>query len=205
MKNITVAINVTLALAVIILFILHFSGSNGSTSTENKDNDTSEVINDTVIPNKFASINIDTLLLQYEYAKEMEAKLMEKQKGLEGELSRKMAAFEKEATEFQKKVQANAFLSMESAQQQEKDLYEKQQNLIKWKDDVSMQLATESQQLEIQLLDTVNVFIKDFNKSEKYEIIFNSAAFLFGHKGLDITDTVIVLLNERYHKFKASK
>jgi len=160
---------------------------------------------DSVIPNKYASINIDTLLKRYEYAKEMETQLLDKQKKLETELQYKMASFEKEAAEFQKKVQANAFLSMESAQRQEQELYEKQQNLLKWKDDMSLQLAQESQALEQQLLDTVNVFIADFNKTEKYEIIFNAAAFLYGHKGLDITDTVVVLLNERYKRFKTSK
>jgi outer membrane protein len=204
MKNTSLLINVILSAAVVVLFILHFTSTSGSPGTsESNDTASSEV--DTIIPMKFASINVDTLLNQYEYAKEMEDKLMKKQKGLEDELARKMAAFEKEATDFQKKVQANAFLSMESAQRQEQELYEKQQKLLKWKDDVSLQLAKESQQLELQLLDTVNQFIRDYNKSERYEIIFNSAAFLFGHQGLDITDTVVVLLNERYHKFKPAK
>lgn len=204
MKNTSLIVNVVLAAAVVALFILHFTSSGGGgETTETSDSAATEV--DTIIPMKFASINVDTLLNQYEYAREMEDKLLKKQKGLEDELAKKMAAFEKEATDFQKKVQANAFLSMESAQRQEQELYEKQQKLLKWKDDVSIQLAQESQQLEMQLLDTVNQFIKDYNKSEKYEIIFNSAAFLFGHKGLDITDTVVVLLNERYHKFKPAK
>lgn len=193
-----------MTLVLLMVVLIAFPGCKSETS-EGTTKDSTVAVNDSVIPNKFASINVDTLLNQYEYAKEMEAKLMEKQKNLEAELSRKMAAFEKEATDFQRKVQANAFLSMESAQKQEQELYAKQQNLLKWKDDVTMQLAQESQQLEAQLLDTVNTFIKDFNKSEKYEIIFNSAAFLYGHEKLDITDTVVILLNERYHKFKPAE
>lgn len=204
MKNYSLVINVILGAAVIVLFILHFTSGSSSESSQAQNDSTFAGI-DSVIPNKYASVNIDTLLNRYEYAKEMETRLLEKQKKLELELSSRMAAFEKEASDYQKKVQANAFLSMESAQRQEQELYEKQQNLLKWKDDVTMQLAQESQLLEAQLLDTVMVFIKDYNKTEKYEIIFNSAAFLWGYKGLDITDTVVAQLNERYHRFKPVK
>ncbi|PKP21165.1 MAG: hypothetical protein CVU05_07380 [Bacteroidetes bacterium HGW-Bacteroidetes-21] len=203
MKNISLIINAVLIVAVAVLFFLHFSGP-GTSGTSNS-NDSLNVEVDSVIPNKYACINIDSLLRNYEYYNELETQLLDKQKKKEAELSSKMAAFEKEAQDFQRKVQANAFLSQESAQKQEQELYAKQQNLMKWKDDVSMELAQEGQLLESQLLDTVTTFLKQFNKTEKYEIIFNSAAFLQNAEYLNITDTVVTLLNEKHRKNKEAK
>jgi len=205
MKNLSLVLNVVLFVLVIILFVLHF--------TKPAIYETKPIINDSIVSNKtndggelrFASINVEVLLKDYSFYKELESNLLNKQKKLESELSQKMAAFEKEAMEFQRKVQANAFLSMESAQRQEQELMQKQQSLIAWKDEVSMQLVKESQLMESQLLDTVTNFLKDYNKEMNYNIIFNSAAFLHGDESIDITDSVLSILNQRYEKQKSKK
>jgi outer membrane protein len=117
---------------------------------------------------------------------------------MEAGLNQKMSAFEREAGEFQKKVQNNSFLSQESAQRQEQELMEKQQNLYKLREDLTLELQKEGANLELQLLDTVTNFLKEFNKDRKYRYILNSASFLYGNEGLDITDTIASLLNARY-------
>ncbi len=195
MKNLSLILNAILFIAVIVLFVLHFS-SKSSTS-----DDTKKTINKTdSIPanNDIAYISVDSLLKKYNLYEELENKLMEKQKGMESDLNRKSASFEKEAAEFQKKVQNNSFLSQESAQRQEQELMEKQQNLYKLREDLSNELMLEGQNLEKQLLDTVTNFLKEFNKDGKYRYILNSASFLYGNSYLNITDTVTSLLNSRY-------
>jgi outer membrane protein len=195
MKNISLILNALLFIAVIILFILHFSFK---TSTSG---DTKKSVNKTdSIPanNDIAYISVDSLLKKYNLYEELENKLMEKQKGMESDLNRKSAAFEKEAAEFQKKVQNNSFLSQESAQRQEQELMEKQQNLYKLREDLSNELMLEGQNLEKQLLDTVTNFLIEFNKDGKYRYILNSASFLYGNSYLNITDTITTLLNNRY-------
>lgn len=201
MKKAPLILNAVLLVAVIVLYILYFtnSSSNNGKSTETT-SDTTGI--DPNAPLKIASVNIDSLLRNYEYYKELETQMLEKQKKAESELQYKMTAFEKEAADFQKKVQANAFLSMESAQRQEQELYQKQQQLLQWKEEMSGKLMQETQMLESQLLDTVNAFLEDFNKTEKYHIIFNSASFLHGGTHLDITDTITQLLNKKYQDRK---
>ncbi|MBI5540383.1 MAG: OmpH family outer membrane protein [Bacteroidia bacterium] len=196
MKNISLILNAILFIAVIILFVLHFS----SKSSSNKESATVVKKTTDSIPanTDIAYINVDSLLKKYNLYEELENKLMEKQKGMESDLNRKSAAFEKEAAEFQKKVQNNSFLSQESAQRQEQDLMEKQQNLYKLREDLSNELMLESQNLEKQLLDTVTSFLKEFNKDGKYRFILNSATFLYGNSYLNITDTVVGMLNSRY-------
>jgi len=197
MKKISVIINVILIIAVAALFVMHFTGKNGCSNSDSKKN----AKKDSLLANvndDIAYIKVDSLLSNYKFYDDLEAKLMEKQKGMEADLNKKMAAFEKEANEFQKKVQNNSFLSQESAQRQEQELMQKQQNLYKLRDDLTLELQKEGQNLELQLLDTVSNFLKEFNKDRKYRYILNSGSFLYGNEGLDITDTITSLLNSRY-------
>lgn len=197
MKNITNVLIAVLFVGLGVLFVLHFtgksSGSNNEQSSSTKNDSLTKPVNDDI-----AYINVDSLLKNYKYYDFLEDKLLEKQKSLEADLNRKMAAFEKEANEFQKKVQNNSFLSQESAQRQQEDLMQKQQNLYKLRDDLSNELMMASANLEKQLLDTVTNFIKEFNKDQKYRYILNSAGFLYGNEALDITDTIASMLNLRY-------
>ncbi|HNV95402.1 MAG TPA: OmpH family outer membrane protein [Bacteroidales bacterium] len=194
MQKVQQIILVVFGIAIIALFVIVFNENKNSVVTNESKN------NDTTVhkEHKIAFVNVDSLLKKYKFYEVLEQKLMDKQKSLESDLNRKMAAFEKEAQEFQRKVQTNSFLSQESAQRQEQELMVKQQNLYKLREDLSNELAMESQNLEKQLLDTVTNFLKEFNANKKYDYILNKAAMLYGDEGLDITDTLVNLLNNRY-------
>ncbi len=189
-----------LLVATVVLYVLYL--------TEKKTESVAVQSTDTLSnrgEHKIAFVNVDTLLKQYQFYDELEKKLLERQKGMEIELNRKMAAFEKEAQEFQRKVQLNSFLSEESARRQQQELIMKEQNLYKLREDLTVQLAKESQELEKQLLDTVTNFLKEFNANHTYDYILNKAAMLYGNDALDITDTLVYLLNKRYEASKARK
>lgn len=197
MKNLSLILNAILIVAVGVLFVMQFTCKNSCSGGDSKKN----AKKDSLLANvndDIAYINVDSLLGNYNFYEELEARLLEKQKSMESDLNKKMAAFEKEANEFQKKVQNNSFLSQESAQRQQEELMQKQQNLYKLRDDLTLELQKEGQNLELQLLDTVTNFLKEFNKDRKYRYIMNSASFLYGNEGLDITDTIASLLNGRY-------
>lgn len=188
-------------IAIIALFVIVFTKNKNLSSTS------FSKINDSLMlrVHKIAFVNLDSLLKKYKFYEVLEKKLIDKQKSLENDLNRKLAAFEKEAQEFQRKVQTNSFLSQESAQRQEQELMMKQQNLFKLREDLTNELAQESQNLEKQLLDTVTNFLKEFNANKKYDYILNKAAMLYGDEGLDITDTLVKLLNSRYTAAEIAK
>ncbi len=188
-QNILMAV---FGIAIIALFIIVFSGNKGTTaaSKPGKDSLAGE--------HKIAYINTDTLLKHYKFYDILEQKILEKQKNAENELSRTGAALEKEAAEFQKKVQNNSFISQESAQRQQQELMMKEQNFYKLRDDLNNEIADEFQRLNKQLLDSVINFIKVFNSDKKYDYIMKKDAILFGDEAMDITDTIVVLLNNRF-------
>jgi outer membrane protein len=194
----------TLLFAGIILLLIIYltSGNKNTKQTSNTNRDTS--ITNT-LNYRIAYINVDTLLKKYKYYEILEKKLLDKQKSLENSLNSKMQEFEKEVKEFQKKIQLNSFLSEESAKRQQQELIIKEQNLYKMREDLSLQLAKETQELEKQLLDTVVNFLKEYNRDNKYDFIFNKAALLYGVEAMDITDTIVYLLNQRYEASKPVK
>jgi len=200
MKKSQLIINVVLVIGIIILFILNFTKPNSEinnkdTQTQSQDTLIDESINQS---KEIAYVNVDTLLRNYKFYDKLEAQLLERQKQLEAQLNSKMAKFQRDVNEFQKKVQLGSFLSQQSAQNQQDELAARQQNLLKLKDDLSMQLAQETQNMNNQLLDTVVNYLKIYNKEKKYQYILNSASFLIGNPANDITKEIIDGLNKRY-------
>ena len=204
MKNVNLLLNIVLLTAITLLFILYFNIKNtGEEKTaETKKDNVVLVKNDSASTLKLAYVNVDTLLLRYKLADELQSKLLAKQKQMEANLNRKSQELQKEAAEFQKKVQTNSFLSMESAKSQEQELYQKQQKLLELRDKLSQEIMNENQKLNQQLLDSVLNFLEEFNKKAGYSFILNSAGVLYAQPYFDITDTVVKALNFRYDKAK---
>ena len=59
-----------------------------------------------------------------------------------------------------------------------------------------MELAQQQQQLN----DSIEAFIKDYNKTKGYDAILFKAAGVYFNPALDITNEVVKGLNERYTK-----
>ncbi len=203
MKNANIIFNIVLTGAVIVLFLLYFNKKSASNSSNPKKvNDTSVTNNQSVSSSdlKTAYVNVDSLLNNYKLYSDLQDKLAAKQKQMEATINQKSVQLQKDAAEFQQKVQTNSFLSMESAQQQEQALYQKQQDLMDLKDKLSNDLVVESQKMQKQLLDTVTNLLKEYNANYGYTFIFNSGSFLYNDPSYDITDTIANLLNNRYQK-----
>ena len=205
MKNLTIIYNAIILTAIGVLFALYFSmKSNTTTKNTNKQEPLKEqkiLLADTTNHlYKFAYINVDTFLANYKLYDVLQEKLLKKQKQLEANLNRKTQEFQKEYADFQKKVQTNSFLSQESAQAQQQELYNKQQKLLQLRDQLTNELLQEKQNLENQLLDSVINYLQEFNQKQHYTFIFNANAFLVGDKSLDITKIIVTNLNKRYEQ-----
>ncbi|HQF11673.1 MAG TPA: OmpH family outer membrane protein, partial [Paludibacteraceae bacterium] len=110
-----------------------------------------------------------------------------------------------EMNEFQRKLENNAFLSRERAEQEHTRLLKKQQELQNLDGQLTQQLLQEQQKMSEELRDTINAFLKEYNKDGRYEIIFSNTTgdnILFASKSYDITDEVVKLLNERFSNKK---
>jgi len=196
MKNLSLILNAILAIAVIVLFWLVLSNKS---TTANK-----PVVtwNDTITKGKLplAYVNIDSLLSNYQFAKDANESLTKKQEDSRLTINTRARQLQVEMGEFQKKLENNAFLSRERAEQEQLRLQKKQQELQELDSKLSQQLVQIQQKMSEQLRDTINKFMKHYNNDNKYEMIISNTSsdnILYAAKGYDITSEVTKLLNER--------
>lgn len=146
---------------------------------------------------KIAYLDMARFALEYKPAVKAMEDLRNEQAKSAREFQSRQAALEKEAAQFQEKMNNNAFLSQASAESQYNDLQRKGQKLQQDYDRKVQELAAKSQNLEQQYADTLLNYLKEFNADAKYEMIIDRAVVLLAVDGYDITDEVIGNLNAR--------
>jgi len=199
MKNLSLIINAILAVAVIVLFVLVL---NIKSTSSNKQVITKEgVVTTGKLP--IAYINIDSLLLNYQFAKDANELLIKKQEDSRLTVNTKARELQTEMGEFQRKLDNNAFLSRERAEQEQGRLQKKQQDLQALDAKLSQQLGQIQQKMSEQLRDTITKFIKEYNKDNRYQMIISNTSsdnILYAAKEYNITAEVTKILNERCAK-----
>lgn len=151
-------------------------------------------------PVRVVFINIDSLNNQYLFVKKLKSDLESTGKRLETEILSEQAAFEKEATNFQKQTAANA-IPEEKAKIMYDALMQKQQALSDKKERYTQQVAEKEQAMHLTLLDTVTNFLKRYNRTFKFDYILgyaNAGQILLASDTLDITSDVVKELNKEY-------
>ena len=186
------------ALAIIACSLLFVQCKNAGQQTVNvaNSNDTSFVGNGRQLP--IAYINTDTLLQKYNYAQDLQKKLLDKAENVRASINSRAASLRKEQEEFQRKYQNNAFLSQERMQQEYERLAKKEADLQSYAQRLDNENIAEQQRTLIEINDSIMSFIREYNKTAGYEVILNSAATLYINPAYDITNEIVTLLNSRY-------
>ncbi|MFV0472165.1 MAG: OmpH family outer membrane protein [Paludibacteraceae bacterium] len=198
MKNLSLALNAILLIAVIILFYLVLGNKHQTTGLIKAAGDSVRIDN---LP--IAYVNIDSLLLNYTFAKEANEVLTRKQEDSRLTINSRQRELQNEMVDFQKKLENGAFLSRERAEQEQVRIQKKQQDLQSTADRLSQQILEQQQKMSEQLRDTIDAFMKEYNKNGKYQLILSNTAndnVLYAGKQYDITSEVIEKLNGRFKK-----
>ena len=196
MKNLSIGLNVLLLIAVIVLYILHFSGNGKSTSNQGG---TATVNADA----KIVYINMDTLLNNYTQSRELNEAFLKKLEANRTELNIKVKNFDREAAEFRNKVENNGFMTRERAEQAQMDLMIKQQNLQKLQQEMTENAQREQMEINRKLYDAITNFLTEYNKAKGFQLILSTTLggnVLFAQEEFDITNEVVSQLNEQYAK-----
>jgi len=205
MKRTSLIINIVLALAVVALYILHFTGNKSATSEITEGNrDTEEIVKG---EQAVAWVNMDSILSNYDMYFDIQKELEKKGRNMEVDMTNRTRAFEKEMIDFQDKVQ-KGLVTRSVAQQMQQDLAAKEQELYVFRDELRMRFSEEEQVMLRRIQYSINDFTKMYNKDKGYEIILSGSfggPLLYGHPANDITKEVIEGLNKEYQKNLAPK
>lgn len=193
-----------IAVAVVVLYILFFTSR---TSLNSDKNGAVFNLSDSTVTLPIAYVNIDSLLSNYNFAKDLNEALIRKEESSRATLNQKQREMQTAAQEFERKRQNNAFLSQDRAQQEYDRIMRMQQEYEQTANRLSQEFALEQQKLNFQMEDTIKVRLEEFNKNKKYEIIFSNrgtGTILYSDKKYDITKEVIDFLNKKYGPATAS-
>lgn len=191
MKNVSLALNAVLLVAVAVLFYLHFSSRPAAETTNGAaDVDLSNV--------KIAFINSDTLSAKYEFVKVNLTKLEAEGKKLEGELQARANGLQREFEDYQRNRNS---LTIGQAQAVEEGLLKKRQNLEMYQQTLSQQMLEKQGQASEELYNKVTAFLKKYGEEHGLHVVlkYNAASdVLYGTSAMDITNDVVNALNAEY-------
>lgn len=199
-ENLNRIVSGVLAVAVIVLFILHFSGE-GKEEVENQKDQPGTLVGN-LSEVKVAYVFVDSVLANYEFYKILTDKLLAKKSTLEKELSGKGESFQKDVADFQYKVDKKLITSWD-AEARQKQLTEQQQVLVNLQNDMQNKLAQDEQSVTLQLHDSVISAVNDVNRKLGYNLVLSNTfggGLLYADDYMNITKRVLDRLNESYRK-----
>ena len=195
MNRMNYLMNGLAALAFIVLF------SQCAGKTDNQTTNAPAQANAELSGMKIAYVEIDTLLAKYNFCIDLNEAMVKKSENVRLTLNQKAKDLDRQKQEFQTKVQNNAYLTQERAQQEYNRIAKLEQDLQNLGNKLQSELMSENEKNSLQLRDSINAFLKEYNKTKGYSMIISNTGFdnlLYADSIYNITREILDGLNARY-------
>ena len=196
MKRLPLVLNIFLALAVVALYVLHFTGiGTGKKSSAGEG-----------LPAGLADgssifyVQIDSVLNNFDMANDLSGELESNYNASEAEFLTKQKSYQSDVEDYQYKAQ-RGLITRSEAQNLEQQLYTKQQNLVKLQQDLSQELSEKQAVMNRQVINAIMEYLKNNNARLNYKYVLGTSFggnILYANDSLDITQNIIKGLNEDY-------
>lgn len=183
-----------LFIAVIVLYVLHFTGK---ATPESADAGARVDRGDA----RIVYLNMDSLLTNYAQSKELNEAFLKKMETNRTDLNQKVKAWTQAGEEFQRKIDNNGFATRERADQEYKDLMLRKERLEQMEQEMRETMQREQMELNQKLYNAIIAFLTDYNKEKEYNLILSTTLggnVFYAEPGFDITREVVERLNARY-------
>ena len=161
--------------------------------------------NATVGEIKIAYVEMDSLLMSYNFWNDVTEAMMKRQEDMSVMINQKARDLEKEFGEFQRKIENNAFLSRERAEQEQARLMKKRNDIEELQNKLAQELSTEAQKNDLEIRDAIDLYVKEYNKTKGYTFIISNTgnnSLLYADNAFNITKEIVDGLNARYSSKK---
>ena len=136
---------------------------------------------------------------------DLRSELESKAQAIQDDLTKKGRSFESAVKDFETKI-AKGLLTRSQAEEQQKKLLEREQNLQGLSQQKQMELAEEEAVMMRRVMDAVQTYINKYQQEKGYALIITTSAatntVIAGNANLDITQSVLTGMNEEYIKSK---
>ena len=149
---------------------------------------------------KIAYVEIDTLMSQYQFCKDYTELANVEGENIQRTLTGKQRTLEQHAAAMQKKYESNGFTSQEELTRAQQSLQAEQQALQELSERLYASFQEEQNKYNEEMRDSIQSFLKQYNKSKKFDFIMAKAGdnMLLANPKYDITNEVLKGLNKRY-------
>lgn len=187
MKSISWVVNGVLAIAVIVLYFLHFNNSNVPVKS-------AALSSDNV---KIAYFEIDSIQNNYEFFKDVKSALQVKDMDNAKQLTALKNAYIAKYQDLQKNGQ---YLSQAEVGSRQQDLVQAEKNYTNKEQQLSQELQEESFKRLQEVKKKIEMYLEKYNKNKTFAYIFSSNPDLMYYKdtAYDITADIIKGLNDEY-------
>jgi len=147
---------------------------------------------------KIAYIDVDSLLANYTFYQDLAEEMTRKEENYRLVLTEEATKWQKDVEDHQKKISNGVYSSVERAQSEENRLAKRQQALQEKSDKYTQELLAERDANSQKISETVDNFVKEYNKTHGYNMIISKASLLYADEALNITAEILEGLNAAY-------
>ena len=148
-------------------------------------------------------INQDTLMVKYDYAKDMRKRLDDKGAAAKNDVGAKQQAFQREYAEYQKNV--NTMSANERAMTEQR-LQRENQEFQQYSQSAGADFQNAQAKESKDLYDKIYAFTKQYAKDNGYKMVLTfqagNANLLYADPALDVTTDFVKKINDAYSKDK---
>lgn len=167
MKNLSVALNVVLLIAVAVLYFLFFNGNKSVTSTRTKDVRDTAIAN---LPTRIGYFNMDSVENRYTYIKEVREQLKAKEQNISAELNALKKNYMERIQQLQAKAQTMSQTEGDAAQA---EINQMQQKLQQREAELTQSLQGEQFKMMQDINKKIEEFLKTYNQHKKFAFILS--------------------------------
>lgn len=194
MKNnkISLIISIIALTGVILLLVKNFSHENHDADEHSSTTQNSGNLN-------IVYVNLDSAFSNYDLYNILSLNLGQKQQDLEKELQSKMLSLQNRAYQLQQQYSQH-LITTQAYQEKGQKLSDDQMLIQQWQEEKLYELQEDQMLLEQRIYDSITVIINEINADKKYDLIITNTSMgtlLYGAPELNITNTVIELLNDK--------
>lgn len=200
MKRLPLILNIVLALAVVALYILHFTGIGAS----NRNGSVAGGVAGINDGSNIFYVQIDSVISNFDMAKDLSGELETKYNSSESALKTKQESYQRDVNDYQYKVQ-RGLVTRSDAQGIEQQLYTKQQDLLKLQQDLSTEINEQQAVMNRQVINAIMEYMKENSSKFSYKYVLGTSFggnILYANDSLDITQSIVKGLNEKYQENK---
>ena len=149
---------------------------------------------------KIRYIDEDSIMANYNLAKDINEAMLRRQNQYDAAQKQRGSDISKFTNAMQQKYQNNQYLTEEAFNADQAKLQKMQADAENYLANLQQSIANELNQSQIQLLDSIDNFLKDYAKKKGFDMVLRKSATLYIDEKYDVTEEVVDGLNKRYNK-----